>query len=321
MFRALAERLHKENALSDVVYAMLYADSGFAGLFLEFFGVPSEDYASIRVEREFELDNRNRIDFRIEYGSHLLLVENKIRDTNYHVDDYDRAIRELGANRGGNTVKAIISVARINRDAVEHAKSLGWVVKYWKDFLNVLRANVAGMNPIIAESIVAYLSVVADIREVEQMHFDQSTLRSVASLNVVIGEIIESAGDQVIEEYSTKHANGVDWVGRYYILPTGRKSAYCWFGLMFGGPVTIVVDRDWSPEVCVGIEANPSEFEIDDDICETEWSTVQNGKLAEFSISLKGFPEPFSKLSVEEQKARLERLFEAANALIRRAAA
>ena len=95
-FKAIAERLHKENALSDITYALCQSDKAFLQFFLDFFfgeGKINVNSDKVELKREYSVIE-GRPDFAIMVNGRCThLIEVKIGDRNQHFDQYKNIIR------------------------------------------------------------------------------------------------------------------------------------------------------------------------------------------------------------------------------------
>src|SRR5436309_16084055 len=91
-FEQLAERLSKENDISDVLYASLRASKSLRGIFAEMVSLPSavNQPALFEVWREYTL-GPSRPDFLIRPHNGIpVILEVKTFDTNYHYNEYSK---------------------------------------------------------------------------------------------------------------------------------------------------------------------------------------------------------------------------------------
>jgi hypothetical protein len=89
-FRDLASRHYKENDLSDLTWALGKNCDEFLKSLMVFFGFNFNPDLPTEIIREYFLGDGSRSDISIENGDSVFLIENKIYDRNYHVEQYGK---------------------------------------------------------------------------------------------------------------------------------------------------------------------------------------------------------------------------------------
>ena len=154
-FEALAERLSKENHLSDITYALCQSDKVFLQFFLDFFfGDDKINVYKDKVEISRELSFENgRPDFTIHVGeSEIYIIEVKIWDSNHHFSQYKERLGDNVNGHLGYIANYTINKEELSKEdkqAFENACADGKTVKTWKEFIHKLERYQAFNDPMI----------------------------------------------------------------------------------------------------------------------------------------------------------------------------
>ena len=198
-FSSLAERLFKENALSDMTYALCQSDKAFKQFFLDFFfdDVVADDKVEIEREKAFEA---GRPDFCIHVGKKVYLVEVKKWDRSQHFAQYqsilsqempsENPIGHLGYIANYKIDKGTLSEK--DAQAYEVVCADGKTVKTWKEFVLKLERYSALNDPLIQ----GYLDYVRSV-----CPFDDFDLPKDTSINLLdfkyVGDFIRGLDGKI----------------------------------------------------------------------------------------------------------------------------
>ena len=198
-FESLAERLYKENALSDMTYALCQSDEAFKQFFLDFFFGDGIVEGKVEMEREASFD-AGRPDFCIRAGKEVYLIEVKIWNNNQHFAQYQSILSEEMPNEDlcghlGYIANYKIDKGTLSKEdaaAYEVVCAAGKTVKTWKEF--VLRLErYSALNDSMIQGYLDYVRSVCP--------FDDFSLPKDASVNIsdfkCIGDFIRGLEEKI----------------------------------------------------------------------------------------------------------------------------
>ena len=269
-FSRLAERMWKENQLSDVVWAFLRSVDGGPRWFLrDFLGVPIPAEARFTVSREYSLASDSRADLVFEQVEvtdgriHVVVVENELWDRNYHFGQYEEACRKLYSGNDDG-VKAVMHFAQVAAHSVPPAilqnKAEGWQVKTWQEFLAALGGARRrwGEDEVLVDGVRIYVEAIVRGFEMDVIRFDKQSLNSLFYFDRLVREVVNEATPSVVQfkaecsEYARGSARcrGPDWTGTYYRLWRGKESNsfYAFFGIYYRDDplIYVALENDWT---------------------------------------------------------------------------
>ncbi len=179
-FNHLSNRFYKENALSDITWAMCMSSEIFKVNFMKFF-FDEDNFIQLEIIREYSKGN-SRPDFWIKTESNEYLIEVKIHDKNHHFEQYDYDFP--------NAKKGYIANYQIEN--IE-----GYSIKNWREFIDwfkneVLKGheNIPEKDLLLINGYFSYLTSVCSIINYEKMNL--SNLKSLYHFNLMINEIIKT---------------------------------------------------------------------------------------------------------------------------------
>jgi len=229
-FASLAKRRRREVDLSDVTYAVLQALPVLRRDFARFFGVPVQEHDHIILEREVAVHG-GLADFLFEGPTWKLLVENKINDRNYHVDQYE--LRDVDQK---TPYYGLIAAHRVDPDQLTEAKK--WTIRHWDEWLEVLRKQGWASHPLVAGYIAYVQEVCRLLPPVEPFTLDPSGVSALGRFYLLLEHVLNQSVET--PEYTR------DWrrwdcnrfgAGAYLTLgkpgPDGARKFPVWFGLLY----------------------------------------------------------------------------------------
>ena len=250
VFRHLARRLRRENDLSDVTWAVVQTVPALGRDICRFFGVAVAPEYPLNVHREYPIGSGYHVDVAFVTRDRILLLENKLWDQQYHLEEYAETTRTQE-----EASLALISNHRLASSALELASQHRWQVKYWEDLLDFLcKQNYVEYQPLV-EGYLAYVKGVCDLATIGLIRLEDSTLHSLRDLNILIKRVIESSGDAVGCKLYTSNPRGYgpSWSGWNYSLEKTHfgKPAWPLFGVDFteAACICITLDEDWNPQI------------------------------------------------------------------------
>lgn len=204
-FKALSERFYKENDLSDITASILSSSETFSAAFISFISnglVPAGPY---EVLREFTLDESNRPDFVFMGDRHIILLENKIWDMDYHFPDYRQALTNyLNKNNAFSayqTTLCLISAHRLSGSDLIQAVKHGFSVVYWDDLSRKLRELVSSATFELDEASLIngytkYVEEVVRVPDIGRVQFTSESLKSITYMVRLMKTIIRETSHQ-----------------------------------------------------------------------------------------------------------------------------
>jgi len=236
-FALISNRLYKENNLSDLTWALCKTSRTFLNLFLKYFKFPFDETAPLQIVREVS-EGWDRPDLTVSQGKHQFVIEVKIDDQNYHMEQYAKKFLD----------------ARLGLIARHHVKArCGFETRTWSDFYDYVRKKTAeGIfrenESLLVNGYLAYLKEVCGVMELDAMRFEG--LFSLACFNKIIQEIIDRTEiiGYTIYRDNKKPSKFDYYSGFYFSLKNkqGKESIFPWFGISYGEKdmyrITIEVD-------------------------------------------------------------------------------
>jgi hypothetical protein len=307
-FKDLAARLNKENDLSDVTWTMARNCQGFLQVFAEFFNFDFNPDLPAEIYREDPLGEVGRSDFSIENGDAVFLIESKIYNRDYHIEQYgklkflkDREIRKLGLITNHRIDEATRAKAKENN--FTDPRTWGEFTKYLD---NKLRAKCFPEEwGDMIKGYIEYVKEACSIMEFKEIRFGK--LISLFHFNRLIKKVIEEYDREEFEVnlYKASRVNGENWSGQYFSLKKKDKkeTIYPFLGIYYGEePPTICIafEKDWCKDIYLKYRGKKKEgdyFYIET----TDWEIS-------FCLNENKF-DRFNKASFEEQGKILKSFF------------
>ncbi len=254
-FRALSERMYKENDLSDILYALCESSRDFRQFFLDFFFPKNNLLADdVSIFREIQYEDGSRPDFTIvDSKNGLFLVENKIDDHNHHFAQYESVLtRELGKMCGNLGIAGrlgYITNYKLSEDEQRDANNCKALeqnnIHTWKDFIEGLKQQQRNqIQWTLCESIEGFISYCSKVcpndeeEVVGQFCLDCNVFSLVKKgyqcLRKFLYEKQTIKGHSV--QYYQKCNRAEDWTGFYFSVDNvkllgGRpQKLYGWIG-------------------------------------------------------------------------------------------
>ena len=268
-FKAIAERYHNENDLSDITYALCQSDKAFLQFFLDFFfgeGKINVHQDKIEIEREYAVAE-GRPDFAILVnGKCTHLIEVKKGDAYHHFSQYQGILekegnKELTGHLGYITNYPIIlaTLRQDDQDAYKEACDNGRTVKTWKELSCKLESYLAFNDPMLKE----YLNYLQIVCQIDNFSLPDSTpIKSsdFAEISRFIGGLegkINEMGNEGVFYYNNAKKFGSGHMGHFFELRgyDGEQSAWGWVGVNYTptGAVFFVEFENstgWGKPVC-----------------------------------------------------------------------
>ena len=334
-FTRLAERMRKENQLSDVAWAFIRSvDGGLHWFLADFLGVEIPAAAKFTVSRECTLDTDSRADLvfeqveAIDGQRHVVVVENKLWDRNYHFSQYEKASGILHSKCEGN-VEVRVHFAQVAAHPVpvvlRQGEARGWKLKTWHEFITAL-AGARGRWPgqeVLVDGICSYVEAIVRGFKMEEIRFDRKTLNSLFFFDRLVREVVDEAAPSALEDRAecnvygkaSARCRGENWTGTYYRLWRRRNSNsfFPFFGLYF----------EHEPYICVVVEEDFNDagpFSKLKELCgeKREWFVVEyEDYWTEVDIRLPAAKyKEFLRGDKEQQRALLVRFLSEVNSFL-----
>ena len=236
-FKVLADRLYKENNLSDVTYALLAANSGFRKFFLDFF-FPGAGLSpdTVVIEREHAVPG-GRPDFWIRAGNGTVyIVEFKIWDGNHHFNEY---VQILEKDENGGKDKASQRLGYIaNYSLEDHKNAFGACSLHtWKEFEDALAGE--NVHDLQIHGYLEYLKRVCPNEDfkLENWKFDLADFAHVkafyAWLEAAI-EAVDKGADCKLYTRSSRDFKNKEWMGRFFEFTyKNQQRVWAWIGVYY----------------------------------------------------------------------------------------
>ena len=234
-FKVLADRLYKENNLSDVTYALLAANSGFRKFFLDFF-FPGAGLSpdTVVIERE-HAEPGGRPDFwiRAENGT-VYIVEFKIWDGNHHFNEYVQILKKP-ENGGEDTASQRLGY--IANYSLEGLDAKGCRLHTWKEFEDALAGE--NVHDLQIQGYLEYLKRVCPNEDfdLQNWKFDLANFAQVkafyAWLETAI-EAVDNKRDCKLYTRSSRDFKNKEWMGRFFEFTyKDQKRVWAWIGVYY----------------------------------------------------------------------------------------
>lgn len=225
-FEYLAERMRRENDLSDVTYGLCKSNKDFQNLFLSF--CFDEIIDTDDLTREFAVaDSRPDFYFHDNITKKECVLEVKIYDRNQHFEQYQ--------TRFPNAKYAFIANYKFeNREK--------WTIKTWEDFYNLLSKSEIKSEPIIS-GYLQYLKSVINIREFKKMNLNECTSLPTLLHNLKVILIQEYN----FVEYNSGKSFSMYYYGQFFL----KNDLYFWIGIFLPDNNLYIGFNDsdyWVPE-------------------------------------------------------------------------
>lgn len=256
VFKDLGSRFPGENDLSDLTWAIAKNCKSFLHALLDFFGFQFYADLPLDIFREYALDDNSRPDLVVENGNLIFIIESKIYDRYYHLEQYAKAPVPEGKTKAG---LAIITNHRMDEHSFRIAREHNFKVSTWTDFSSFVENKLQGMeidnqSEICVRAYVGYVKEVCSIMEPKEIRFN--TLSSLFQFNRLIKKIIEEFHREGFDYKLSKQsrANGENWAGHYFSLKrkNGKQTIYPFYGIYYGeDPPTIyfAFEKDWCKDI------------------------------------------------------------------------
>lgn len=227
-FSALGSRLYKENALSDITWALCLSSNVFKNAFLKFFFKNVADFSKATIQREYS-KGESRPDFWIKNEKHEYIIECKIYDRNDHFEQYQ--------NDFPNTLKGYITNYRT------YPRN-GYEIRTWKDFKAYLEKILLTTNNFVEQEkdllngYIGYLATVCSIIKFTKMKL--TNLKSLLNFNLMLNQVIAHPfSDSTLECQVNGQAKGITDIrsGKYFTTFKNKKHLLIgdlWFGVYYG---------------------------------------------------------------------------------------
>ena len=205
-FESLAERMHNENDLSDMTYALCNANDEFRKFFLSY--CFEEDIDTRDLSREYTFENSRPDFFFHDMNNCERIIEVKIYDQNQHFMQYQRKYP-----------KAKFSfIANYRHEAVDN-----WHIKTWKEFLSEINNSDLVKDDIVKHYII-YVQFLIDIQEFKKMN-----LKNMKDLPTLLDDI----GNVATQDFGFGYYNNSKSCNQYYYGQFfNKKDLYFWMGLV-----------------------------------------------------------------------------------------
>jgi hypothetical protein len=235
-FSLISNRLYKENNLSDLTWALCKTSRTFLNLFLKFFGFTVDETAKMQVIREFP-EGLDRPDLTITQDRNKFVIEVKIDDQNYHMEQYAKTFKD----------------AKLGLIARHDVKArCGFETRTWAGFYDYVRKQYSEEifreeESLLVSGYLAYLKEVCGIMDLDAMRFEG--LFSLACFNKIIREIIDRTEIRGFTIYcdNKKPSISYDYSGIYFLCKNkkGGETAFPWFGISYENNInSIIIEVD-----------------------------------------------------------------------------
>lgn len=264
-FEALAERLSKENHLSDITYALCQSDKVFLQFFLDFFfGDDKINVYKDKVEISRELSFENgRPDFTIHVGeSEIYIIEVKIWDSNHHFSQYKERLGDNVNGHLGYIANYTINKEELSKEdkqAFENACADGKTVKTWKEFIHKLERYQAFNDPMI-RSYLDYVRAVCpfdDFSLSAETEISLDDFQKIAGFTQGLKDKIDKTSGVSLYTRSNRYFVPQKWMGYFFELHKFEddKSVWGWVGTLYtrkGAVICVEFENrnGWGKLVC-----------------------------------------------------------------------
>lgn len=244
MLHMLAERMSDENDLSDMLYAAMRISQQFARAVCGKCGVVFPDGVELEIRREVTFESR-RPDLVIDGAGKQLIVEVKLDDTNYHLDEYSGLAAHV----------ALLTNHALAPAYLEKTEQLGWTLLHWSPLLDWLDSNthIYGSERDAIGAFIAYARAVTGNERMRQMKFDPESLSSLTTFRKVVAEIARDTNvlncTCVLYDRNAGSSYGPDWFGiRVQITTNSGGQGWPYFYLYFPSVSDVWCGIELDPE-------------------------------------------------------------------------
>ncbi len=224
-FRAISERINKENGLSDITYVMCRTSERFSRLFLCFM-FPGESFSGNgHWEREYvgriPIDEKgSRIDFYYNEDERQYVIENKIYDQDTHDEQYMKAFPDSDGYK-----RSFIANYSFKGRFYYHCET-------WKNFYRKLEDVQFDETDIEGELVIGYRLYLARlINYMEAKKMDLSNIQSIRSFFIIINEFVDKTKDKWNLNLYKRSGDFVDssddWIGKWYSDDMSNAFYFC----------------------------------------------------------------------------------------------
>lgn len=303
-FKDLPVRSPKETHLSDVTWAIARNCDEFLVAFLQFFDFKFDSNAPLDIYREYVLPDGNRPDFAIENGPHLFIVENKIYDKNYYIEQYGRSSYPQGKKIEGI---GIIVNHKVDDITLEISKRDRVKIRTWEKFVSFMERGFKeerfeAESEKYIRTYLQYVKEACSVMELKEVRF--GSLLSLFYFNRLVRKTLGTFHREGFEcklYTANARAFGENWSGQYFSLKKKdeRVELYPFLGVYYGEePPTIyfAFERDWCKDIYLKYKGKQSENDLYY-IEAADWEVS-------FCLSEDRFEE-FGKGSLADQEAML----------------
>ena len=220
-FSYCAERMSKENNVSDFLFALLKSSSEMIKIFSDFLGTEVQ-LSRFDIEREFNISNIGRPDFHMrDINGNPLIVEVKLYDTDYH-EEYSE-IEIYGK-------KPKISLLLINEPQERPLYECS--IKYWSELIGLLGNST---NPLL-KAFSNYLEKVINMEKYDAVNMMKPV--GLRNLNYMMKDIIRTykSENEHIKTSNISTNFKEDESGYFYSIKNIENNGYeVWpfFGLVY----------------------------------------------------------------------------------------
>ena len=258
-FRILADRLYKENNLSDITYALLKTNRRFRKFFLDFFfpeaGL-SPDTVSIAREHA-EPEGRPDFWIQTEDGT-AYIIEFKIWDGNHHFNEYAQILEKPENGGKDNASKRLGCIANYPLAGYEE-EFVGCRLHTWKEFEDALAGE--NVHDLQIQGYLEYLKRVCpnDDFDVGKWTFSLADFTHVkafyAGLEAAIAAV-DGGTDCKLYTRSSRDFKNKEWMGRFFEFTyKPQQRVWAWIGVYYtnkGAELCVEFEdlKGWGRHVC-----------------------------------------------------------------------
>ncbi len=251
-FEYLAERKYHENDLSDITYALCYANTEFRRLFLNFcFRNNKNDIDTKDLTREYQVDDSRPDFYFYDLKGKKRLIEVKINDRNQHPEYTDKFKKAKYA-----------FIANYSNPPGLGAK---WKKTTWKEFHAFLSAKYENEKNDIISGYLVYLKNLIALKEFKTMIL----LDNYTSLPIFYTNIVSLMKDNYgIDIYPYNVKKDINYFGELFLKKGDNgninNDLWFWFGIYLPEKEAIYIgfeskNNSFPQNIKKAIEAAPNE--------------------------------------------------------------
>src|SRR3989304_10397953 len=249
-FNSLSSRSWKEHRISDVLFALLNSSDEFKTLFIKLLNSKRRNYLSpqttfMEILREYKYDNKHAgpADLYVRYSdSNPLLIEIKVRDTNYHTSEY---------NKFGKNYQLCLLDTRIHHSKGEFKN---WILITWDELIKYMQ----NCNSKLVIEISTFFEGALKMEDIQRVNFGGFKFSNL----VYFSRMIKAAMKKLnLKPYTASKNYLEDGFGHYFSFDTNNgKPIYMWYGINFTEEnrhpegVMIWIRKDWNKDLFNNIE-------------------------------------------------------------------